>query len=43
MVEKEKSEEQKAALRKQYDQFGTPMPVKTPVDFKKRLAAQAEE
>jgi len=43
MVEKEKTDEVNSALRKQYDQFGTPMPVKTPVDFKKRLAAQAEE
>jgi len=27
----------KKLLRAQYDKFGTPMPVKTPIDFQKRL------
>lgn len=33
----------KDELRKQFDQFGTPMPCKTPVDFKKRLAEQKDD
>ena len=27
------NDEKKAMLRKQFDAYGTPMPVKTPVDF----------
>ena len=33
----------KAPARGQYDAFGTPMPVKTPVDFQKKLQEQKEE
>jgi len=39
MTEVVKTDEQKAMLRKQFDAYGTPMPVKTPVDFAKRLQA----
>ena len=36
-------EDQKAILRKQYDSYGTPMAVKTPIDFKAVLAKQENE
>ena len=38
-----RTEEKRAMLRKQYDKFGTPMPVKTPVNFAARLKEQQEE
>ena len=38
----ERSEEEKAVLRKKYEMVGTPMPVKTPIDFKKRMIEQKD-
>lgn len=44
MVEQSINHDEAAeAKRKQFEAFGTPMPVKTPIDFKKRLQEQKED
>ena len=41
--DQDETDKQKLLLRAQYDAVGTPMPVKTPVDFQKRLKEQEIE
>ena len=38
-----KNPDEKKLLRQQFDSFGTPLPVKTPVNFLKRQASQRAE